>query len=109
HLGVGAGELAAAAANDVVEAHIVFERVRSNDVVVVLVDHTNDDSSRLIDASSDGLESHRHNDVSRRYAVVNADGKARIGAIRAGLGQNLVRWHAIVLHHLPGDGSTAPG
>jgi hypothetical protein len=58
-LDVGAGDLLALAAHHAVEAHVVLQRIRAHDVVVVAVDESHGEARSLVDLSRDCLETDR--------------------------------------------------
>ena len=65
----GAGELLALALHHAIEADIVFERVGSNDVIVIRCSQPDRDPAGLIDLARDRLEADHDIDVSRRRPV----------------------------------------
>src|SRR5215510_9369706 len=69
-------QILALAVLNFVEYDIVFERVRADDVVVVLVAVAPHDARRLILLPRNGFELHADVSVFRRDAVVNAEREA---------------------------------
>src|SRR5215831_11722390 len=58
-LEIGARQLLPAPFDDLIEAHIVFERVGAGDIVIIGRLQTHRDAARLIYLSSDRFEAHR--------------------------------------------------
>ena len=55
-LGVEAVNLLSVAFDDAIKTNVVFERVRTDDVIVVAIENTDSDTPGLINVSSDGFK-----------------------------------------------------
>ena len=86
-------DLTAHALDHVIEVDIIFERIRTQDIVVVRIDKTQDDPPRAIDAAGDRLESDCHFDIGPREGLVNGQGKAVVGLVIAGLRDDAPTWN----------------
>src|SRR5215475_15119015 len=83
--GVDAVDLLPAAFDDAVESNIVFERVGSDNVVVVAIKNTNSDSPSLINVAGDGFEFQGDIDVLRSDGIKNCERETIIGSVRTRL------------------------
>src|SRR5215207_10660347 len=65
HLGVRAGELLTASADDPVKANVVLQGIGAGDIVVVAINQTYHKAARLVDSSGNRLEAGGHLDIAR--------------------------------------------
>jgi hypothetical protein len=106
---IGALQLLALAANDAVEADIVFQRVGADDIIIVGVLQPHHDAAGLIDLAADRLEAELDGDIGGRQAFGNRERKTVVGAVRAGLLDDAARRGRGVCNHTPFAIRTAPG
>ena len=82
-LGIGTGKLFALAFDHPIKSHIVFERVRTGDIVIVRRQQTQSDAAGLVDRPRYGFEPHRDFEVLTREGLVDRQREPVIGAILA--------------------------
>src|SRR5262249_18122816 len=85
NLGVDAVNLLSAAFDNAIKTNIVFERVGSNNVVVVAVESEEGDAPGLINGAGDGFEFQRDINVLGDDGIKNCERETIIRSVRARL------------------------
>ena len=94
--------------DDVVDRAVVFERIASGQVVVVLVTKAPDDACALITLPGQRLEFHGYGDIRSREVVIERNRKSIVRRIRICLDEHLAV-HRIVSSDDPDAWPAIPG
>src|SRR5262252_6338473 len=101
NFGVDAVNLLSAAFDDAIKTNIVFERVGTNNVVVVAVENADGDAPGLINVAGGGFEFQGDFNVLGGDRIKNCERETIIGSVRARLFNCAAGRGSFVTHHNP--------
>ena len=108
NFGVRTTDLFTSTSNDAVKANVVFERIGADNVVVVGIEETNDNPTRLVDASSDRFELYGNVNVLGDNRFKNGQRKTIICLVFAGLFDRSPCKRGVVVNDSPFPGPPPP-
>src|SRR6476660_4941194 len=101
NLGVDAVNFLSAAFDDAIKTNIVFERVGTNNVVVVAVENADSDTPGLINVAGDGFEFQRDINVLGDDGIKNCERETIIRSVRARLFNCAAGRGSLITDHNP--------
>src|SRR5215213_1880339 len=100
-LDVGGGKLLATAFYNTIEADIVFQRIRTNHVIIVRRSDAQRDAAGLINSAGDGLEANRDLHILRRHWLINCERETKVCSIGVRLFYRAFAWGRGILDDRP--------